>query len=1220
MAEVKNSQMLQILLDQAKTYGDPAHSSLTAERVLLAALDVLAGKVGGDRNALAGFSDYLSEKHISPEKLSAALRAVIDAGKQGLLDSMYLSKKLIEARNQASREGRAELDAQTLIDLILTTPSDSVGNALKESVTEQGSGSGKSASDQLADILSQASGLMAALSGGAKPAETPAQPAQPEQPAPAPAPASASSGDGAHDGDGKLTASGISGLLAQSSSVMGALGGGGSKKPEPGVPTGPKPETAAPEEKESLGDLTVRTKKLRNALLQSVFGQDHAVNLFATGYFQGEVTAAMDEGRIRPRATFLFAGPPGVGKTLLAEKAAEALGLPFMRFDMSEYADKEANLEFAGTDKVYKGSKEGNVTGFVAKHPQCVLLFDEIEKANLVVIHLFLQLLDAGRLRDNYTDEEVSFKDAIIFFTTNAGRGIYEEDETANYAALSRKVILRSLATDVNPVTGGSFFPSAILSRFSSGNVVMFNHISAYNLLRVAKKELTKQAENFEKANNIAVEFDDAVYSALLFGEGGAADARAVRGRSESFFLTELFELTRLISSDKVPTNVDQLKKVRVTVEVPKDRPEIRELFERGEEKTKVLLFADAQAADLCRRNSPDTEFLCAETFEAAQTIVKEKPVDLIVIDIATGLRGGQTRHLNAEDIDSEARDFYRYVLEEVSSTPLYMLETRDGQYSEEERTSFLKQGVRAVLSLSSSFGGTLSRITDELHQQAGMLRLAGANKVLRFETAQTVSEDGEEAQIKLFDFSMRTAVDSEDQGSLITSASRPDVRFDEVIGAEDAKRELEYFVQYLKNPRKYLGTGVAAPRGLLLYGPPGTGKTMLAKAMAAESGVTFLAMEGNQFMSKWVGEGAERVHEAFRKARKYAPAILFVDEIDTIARKRTGSDRTNSEEGTLTAFLSEMDGFKKDPSKPVFVLAATNYDADENSERALDGAILRRFDRCIYIDLPKKEDRVKYIRMKLSKSKAYQISEEQIRNLTVRSTGMSLAQLESVFEVALRSAIRKGSTVVTDEILEDAFETFNSGDEKKWSEKLLERTARHEAGHTFLYWEYGDTPSYVTVVARGNHGGYMQHDDKEDTPLYTREDLLARIRTALGGRACELVYYGEEGGISTGPSADLQQATRTAKMMLGYYGMSDEFGLGVYDREEMQSGELAAKMNNAVNRILSEQLLQAQAILQANRAAVDALVKALLEQDHLNGDEINAILSAHAKRRVKDV
>ena len=190
------------------------------------------------------------------------------------------------------------------------------------------------------------------------------------------------------------------------------------------------------------------TKRIQDTLLSSVFGQDQAVTSFVSGYFQSEIAAFTGKKRNRPAASFLFAGPPGVGKTYLAEKSAEALGLPYRRFDMSEYSDNDSLVEFCGSDNVYKNGKAGNVTDFVAKNPHCVLLFDEIEKAHISIIYLFLQILDAGRIRDNFTDEEVSFSRAIIIFTTNVGKNLYEDPSVINLSSIPRKKILKALETE----------------------------------------------------------------------------------------------------------------------------------------------------------------------------------------------------------------------------------------------------------------------------------------------------------------------------------------------------------------------------------------------------------------------------------------------------------------------------------------------------------------------------------------------------------------------------------------------------------------------------------------------------------------------------------------------------------------------------------------------------------------------------------------------------
>ncbi len=961
-----------------------------------------------------------------------------------------------------------------------------------------------------------------------------------------------------------------------------------------------------PDSREKMAQLVENVRSIRRELEASVFGQDNAIDVFTTGYFQSGLLSMIDSTRRRPRATFLFAGPPGVGKTFLAEKAAEVLKLPFKRFDMSEYADKEANLEFCGTGKVYKNAEAGNVTGFVAENPRCVLLFDEIEKAHLCVIHLFLQILDAGRLRDNYTDEEVSFRDAIIILTTNAGRQLYENSETGDFSGISRKVIVKALQKDINPQTGAPYFPGALCSRFASGNVVMFNHISAGGLARIARKEILRQAGNLQQEMGIRMQIDERVYTALLFSEGASADARTLSSRAEAFFNNELYELLRLIASPKNQSRIDQLEKIRIDLDLTNAKPEVCSLFE-PEAPAGVLVFAEPEMAQLVRRKQPQLRFWDANRPRQAMEILKQEKIDFVLLDMTCGGSGRSARSLNIEDVDSSARDFFKFLREHGRSLPVYLLEGRGRGLTEEERESFLRQGVRGVLPVygaNNGFGKQLQAIARQLHQQVGMTRLARQNKLISFETAQSVTKNGKSASIRLFDLDMAVAVDAEDSKSVLSTLSRPQVRFSDVIGARDAKKELAYFVEYLKNPAKYMGTGVKAPRGVLLYGPPGTGKTMLAKAMACESDVTFLVAEGNQFLKKYVGEGPEKVHELFRTARKYAPAIIFVDEIDAIARQRRGAGaQVGGTEEVLTAFLTEMDGFVSDPSKPVFVLAATNFEVEPGTERSLDPALMRRFDRRVYIELPNREDRLRFLQDKIRRNPALNLSDGQIRNIAMRSVGMSLAELDSVAELALRSAIREGSTQVTDAIFEEAFETFQNGEVKKWDVSQLERVARHEAGHALLCWDAGETPSYLTIVARGSHGGYMQHGDREGKAIYTRRELLARIRTSLGGRAAEMVCYGPEEGISTGASGDLHSATALARQLLCSYGMDREFGLAAAD------GPMTGQEREAVNRILDEQMEQAVARIEKNKDRLDALVAQLMAKNHLTGDQIRAIM-----------
>ena len=962
------------------------------------------------------------------------------------------------------------------------------------------------------------------------------------------------------------------------------------------------------ENRKTVARLIDRVKRMGETLSRTVLGQENAVSVFTEGYYQSEILALTEENRTKPRASFLFAGAPGVGKTFLAEKTAELLGLPYKRFDMSEYSGREAPLEFIGSDKVYKNGRRGSVTGFVLKHPCCVLLFDEIEKAHANIIHLFLQMLDAGRLRDSYEDEEVSFTDAIVIFTTNAGRRLYESADGADFGAVPRKVVLKALLEDLNPETGAPFFPAAIGSRFASGNVVMFNRMSAHVLREIAKRELLTRAASFEEKFGVRVRFEEEVFSALLFAEGGSADARTVKSRAGQFFDAELYELFRLLGAKKAAGSVEAVEEISFTVELPADRREITGLF-ACEGRPEVLLVASRQTAEACERACEEVDYRLAQSAGEAKRVMRERDPVFALLDMSFQLRR-EGSYLNIEDMESTARELFWLIRENYGDLPVYLLQTDGLELSPEEDQSFLRLGACGVIRLeagSGTFAKSIRETVRSLHQQACMTELARTSRLVVFETAQQIFDGGRRAGIKLFDFEMTLAVDAGDDGQILNKASRPDVTFDQVIGAEEAKRELSYFVDYLRDPKKYIGTGVSAPKGVLLYGPPGTGKTMLAKAAAAESGVAFLAAEGNQFLRRFVGEGPQSVHEIFRTARKYAPAILFIDEIDAIALDRSQNETTHSA-SVLTAFLAEMDGFRSDLAHPVFVLAATNCDASPGS-RVLDPALLRRFDRRIFVDVPDRAGRAAYIRRRMAETGALKISEEAMQDIAVRSTGMSLAELASVIELALRSAVRSGASLVTDELFEEAFETFNNGETKKWDSRELERTARHEAGHALLCWRGGETPAYLTIVARGGRGGYMQHDDREGKGLYTKRELLSDLRTALGGRAAEILYYGEEDGLSTGAASDLDKATALATRILCSYGMDSQFGPSTVDPRIQTTTELSSLIWASVNELLREELRNALRILRENRGALDALVERLLAKNHMTGKEIESVL-----------
>lgn len=1154
MTNVKNSELLNEIIEFSKNIGKA--QTVTAEKFLVALLcGVSKEKTFSGSEFVATVTEKLKSLNITAEQLKSKLLEYIEGGSGSFYDGLYMQKMIFEAKDAVEKEGGESLMPSVLFNKIIDNPSDAIKAAMgenKENVDAQ------TVQNIVDEIL----------------------------------PSDETKDDEEMLADIRESASKIKAMLDLGKELH--------------------VQEEKPSVKEEISKLVDKVKTLQSELLDTVYGQDNAVNVFTTGYFQAELLSMTDIDRKKPRATYLFAGPPGVGKTFLAEVAAEKLSLPFMRFDMSEYADKEANLEFCGSDKVYKNAKSGNVTGFVSEHPKCILLFDEVEKAHLCVIHLFLQMLDAGRLRDNYTDEEVSFKDAIIIFTTNAGKQLYESESDGDFSSLSRKVVLKALRNDINPLSGSSYFPAALCSRFASGNVIMFNHIMAHDLRHIAKKEILRSASNFSKNAGVSVDIDEKVYTALLFSEGGNADARMIKSRAESFFNGEIYELLRLVASDKVQTSISDLTKIEFVTEIDESSEAYNLFF--GEEKLTALVFGSDKTVRNCKKVCKDVEIISAKTVDEAKNIISHKDICVILIDLSYGKRGS-VKYLNIEDQESVSADMFDYLTKLGQSLPVYVLETSAYSLTEEEKMSLFKEGARDVVRLDDKIGNALKQICVNVYQQQNMNLLAKTNKVVSFTTAQTVSKNGKKATIKLIDFDMAAAVDAEDSCGFVTKNNKPDVDFDDIIGAQDAKSELKYFAEYLRSPKKFAAAGVKMPKGALLYGPPGTGKTMLAKALAAQSGVTFIYTEGNKFLKKYVGEGTEKVHDLFRSARKYAPTIVFIDEIDAIAKERHGDERVAAGEETLTALLAEMDGFNVDSTKPVFVLAATNFDVAPGSPRSLDQALVRRFDRRIYVDLPTDEERKQFMLRKCAKNAMFDIGEQDIDNLAVRTVGMSLSDLDSIFEFALRQALRAELNKVKADILDEAFETYVNGEKKNWSEAEVERVARHEAGHAFLCWQSGETPSYLTIVARSDHGGYMQHDSTEKKTIYTKDELLSRIRVALGGRAAEIVCYGECGGVSTGASGDLVSATAIAERIVCSYGMVDECGLAVSDPRTLRSGDVAKEVRKAVNKLLSEQMSQAIEEIRANKDMLDVLSNELMQKSHLSANEISELFLPYKDR-----
>ena len=440
-------------------------------------------------------------------------------------------------------------------------------------------------------------------------------------------------------------------------------------------------------------------------------------------------------------------------------------------------------------------------------------------------------------------------------------------------------------------------------------------------------------------------------------------------------------------------------------------------------------------------------------------------------------------------------------------------------------------------------------------------------------------------------------------------------VTFADVAGIDEAKQELKEVVDFLKEPEKFRKIGAKIPKGVLLLGEPGTGKTLLAKAVAGEAKVPFFSMSGSEFVEMFVGVGASRVRDLFNKARKNAPCIVFIDEIDAVGRKRgTGQGGGNDErEQTLNQLLVEMDGFGTDET--IIVLAATNR-AD-----VLDRALTRpgRFDRQVYVDMPDIKGREEILRVH-AKGKKF-APDVDFKIIAKKTAGMAGADLANILNEGAILAARAGRTEITMADLEEASEKVQMGPEKKSKivpedEKRI--VAYHEVGHAIVGYEIGseDRVHKITMIPRGKAGGYTLLLPEEEKSFHSKKHMLDKIATYFGGRAAEEIIFGKE-NITSGAGSDIYHATAIAKEIVTRFGMTDQFGPIFLDatqedymfQRKYYSEQTGKEVDDEIRKIITEQYSRTKSILLDNRDKLEEVTKILLEKETIMGDEFEAIM-----------
>ena len=441
-------------------------------------------------------------------------------------------------------------------------------------------------------------------------------------------------------------------------------------------------------------------------------------------------------------------------------------------------------------------------------------------------------------------------------------------------------------------------------------------------------------------------------------------------------------------------------------------------------------------------------------------------------------------------------------------------------------------------------------------------------------------------------------------------------IHFDDVAGEDEAKENLAEIVDYLHNPKKYTDAGASMPKGLLLVGPPGTGKTMLAKAVAGESGVPFFSISGSEFVEMFVGMGASKVRDLFKQAKEKAPCIVFIDEIDAIGKKRDGQVGGNDErEQTLNQLLTEMDGFEG--NNGVIILAATNR------PESLDPALTRpgRFDRRVPVELPDLKGREAILKVHAKTLKP--ADDVDFHTIARMASGASGAELANIVNEAALRAVRQGRIIVHEADLEESVEVVIAGYQKKnavLSDQEKKVVAYHEIGHALVaaLQSHSAPVQKITIIPRTSGAlGYTMQVEQGDKYLMTKEEIENKIATFTGGRAAEEVVFNQ---ITTGASNDIEQATKLARAMITRYGMSDEFDMVALETVTNQylggdaslacSADTQKEIDRQVTELVKKQHQKAKKLLLDNRDKLDELSNYLYEKETITGEEFMEILN----------
>lgn len=921
-----------------------------------------------------------------------------------------------------------------------------------------------------------------------------------------------------------------------------------------------------------------QTNKLTEALSSYVMEQDEAISDFTRVYFKNSVVKDSEKNAKAPLASYVFAGATGVGKSLFIDIAAKVLNMKLNVFDVRKYP--------RGAERALSEAAE-----YVSTNPKSIFVFENYDFADVFMDRASQIISGDVQIAD--------FSNSIFIFVTTSIGVLGSSRSKVRIARTPKLEVVSGLSLTYNGKKDS--VKEDFYKAVGKENILLFNYLSFNALKEIAKKELESICASFKEQNGYELEFDENMLPLFLFNQGERMNGKNIYNNLSNFLRKEFFEFGRHITNAK--DDLSMLKKISMKVQLPEDE-KLLSLFQNSSSHRVLFLGKENDLANIPFSSSIIVDCVSSKDEAIEKLLVEE--YSFALIDPLYRVEIDSSDFLSLDDKQSEGIEAFFAIKSKLQNFAIFFLDNKNISINEE--IAFAELGVEDFIELKDKveFARKIEETCKNLYTQNKLIDISTNLRFLDFNTSQRITDDGKTAEITFYDFKLHLSVDPNESKAL-SENKIPKDRFKDVIGAKKAITDLEYFADRLKNPRKYLLKGAKPPKGVILYGPPGTGKTMLARAMAGECQIPFFAASSTEFASKYNGESEENIRKLFHAARDVAPSIIFIDEIDTIAKPRTGSEFNHSAEEMLNVLLVEIDGFEADPLRPVFVICATNFGVgskDDPADRGkLDEAFVRRFDNTIYVDLPKEEERAQYLRILL---KNYDSDEfkSAIETFANRATGLSCAKIQIIINGLLRK-LDQENLVLTPSMLLDALDEYNYGESREHTPEYYHTTAIHESSHAFLcYKSKIRVPEFITIVSRGDYGGYTAHSADESVGSLTKRDLLNLINISLAGRCAEIEFFGEDEGTNTGYGDDIKKATKLAMHVICSFGMEKDIQYYLTPEEVLHS-PLAEKFLERVNDCLTAQIEETKQIVRENKDKISNLAAFVEKNSQATKEEI---------------